>query len=261
MNQPKCVIYRIFHNESNKSYIGQCSRGLARVLDHFKSYKIKSREYRAKMLYRAMNKYGSDCFSYEIIENCSSKEEMNIREDFWINHFQTRDPTKGYNIRRGGTGGDTWSHLSVEERIVRSHRQSEAQRDKYTDERKHNCRTRMQAIRSDPERSKKNRDIHRERMKKLNEDPEFRLAIQKKGREIRVQNILNGKALESKPMSYVSFRKDKAVWVIQLSPVILEKLSGTRFLRRYQTLQQALDVRDELLMRVGIPIPKREQDS
>lgn len=48
-----------------------------------------------------MRKYGIENFSFEIIEECK-KEELNDKEKYWINYFNTF--FNGYNLTTGGQG-------------------------------------------------------------------------------------------------------------------------------------------------------------
>ena len=52
--------------------------------------------------YNSINKYGEDNFEWKIIEYCSSQEELNLKESFWINFFDTTNPKYGYNLKGGG---------------------------------------------------------------------------------------------------------------------------------------------------------------
>jgi len=56
------------------------------------------------ILLKAIEKYGKENFSKEILENCYSEEELNLKEIFWIKEFNSRDSTIGYNICEGGRG-------------------------------------------------------------------------------------------------------------------------------------------------------------
>ena len=40
-------------------------------------------------LSRAFRKYGVDAFSFEIIEEIEDRDKANIREDYWINYYDT----------------------------------------------------------------------------------------------------------------------------------------------------------------------------
>ena len=62
-----------------------------------------------KLLCLAINKYGIENFKKEILEYCCSNEELNEREKFWIEKENSLFPI-GYNIAKGGDGGDLLSN-------------------------------------------------------------------------------------------------------------------------------------------------------
>lgn len=55
----------------------------------------------------AIKKYGKEHFVKEVIESCSTLEELNKREQFWINKFNSTNKKIGYNLTEGGEGGNT----------------------------------------------------------------------------------------------------------------------------------------------------------
>lgn len=57
-------------------------------------------------LHSAIDKYGLENFTIEILEWCDSKEILNTREKYWISKLNARDHTIGYNLAAGGDGGD-----------------------------------------------------------------------------------------------------------------------------------------------------------
>lgn len=63
------------------------------------------------MLRRAFKKYGKDNFKVELIEECNSLEEMNQKEIFYIDKFNSRNEEFGYNISIGG------NQISKDERV------------------------------------------------------------------------------------------------------------------------------------------------
>ena len=52
-----------------------------------------------------INAHGTDGLITELLEWCSSKDELNKREIYWINELNSLLPN-GYNISTGGNGGD-----------------------------------------------------------------------------------------------------------------------------------------------------------
>ena len=57
------------------------------------------------ILKRAIKKYGNKNFKSELIEWCYSQEELDQKEDYWILKYDSNNPEKGYNIKRGGSHG------------------------------------------------------------------------------------------------------------------------------------------------------------
>ena len=52
--------------------------------------------------WNAIRKYGPEDFSHEVLEVCDSLEVANQAEEAWIEFYETRDPLKGFNLKRGG---------------------------------------------------------------------------------------------------------------------------------------------------------------
>lgn len=97
MSQSKiCGVYKITHIASGKSYIG-ISKDIYRRWVQHKSWVNTGA--RRSAIYSAMQKYGIDAFSWQIIEECS-KDDLEMREQHWIAVFDTF--RNGYNLTAGG---------------------------------------------------------------------------------------------------------------------------------------------------------------
>jgi group I intron endonuclease len=106
----KFIVYEIKNKINGKSYIGQYSG------NSFEKYFGSG-----KLIKLAIKKYGLENFTKIILEECSNKDELNIKEIFWIKNKQT---TKfGYNITEGGTGGDLSEFISYDDIWVEKQRQ------------------------------------------------------------------------------------------------------------------------------------------
>ena len=69
-----------------------------------------------KLIGRAINKYGRENFSCEIIEECFNKEQMSEAEKFWIDKYQSFPKTGiGYNLTPGGEFGDVTFGMTEEQ--------------------------------------------------------------------------------------------------------------------------------------------------
>lgn len=62
------------------------------------------------LLRKAIEKYGFTNFKKEILEVCSTQEQLNQREIYWITELRATERGVGYNIAAGGTGGDTFTN-------------------------------------------------------------------------------------------------------------------------------------------------------
>jgi len=60
-----------------------------------------------KILKLAIEKYGKDNFTKEIIDTADTLDELNTKEIYWINTLDAKNRTKAYNIADGGSGGFT----------------------------------------------------------------------------------------------------------------------------------------------------------
>lgn len=98
------VIYKTTNLETGKIYIGKDKHNNPQYLGS--GVKLKD----------AIRAYGKDKFSKTILEYCSSYEEMNTREKYWIEFYNSTNPIIGYNISFGGDGGDNFTnHPNKEE--------------------------------------------------------------------------------------------------------------------------------------------------
>ena len=95
-------IYKLTNLQNQKVYVGKCEGKIAgRMAKHCHHVRKGTNRY----LYDAIRHYGWDNFSIEIIDACSSKEELNEREIYWITVLKSRDKAFGYNMTEGGDGG------------------------------------------------------------------------------------------------------------------------------------------------------------
>ena len=91
------VIYRIYHKESMKSYIGQTVHPEKRIQKHFNGYDT------SPALHNAIKKYGKDAFAVEILECDVPEPQLSKMEILHIRFFNSKRP-HGYNLTDGGGG-------------------------------------------------------------------------------------------------------------------------------------------------------------
>ena len=94
------IIYK-HTNSINKCYVGftKCTIE-SRWLGHCKAAKSGSKA----AFHRAIRKYGTENWTHEILEECSSLEEAFKREIYWIAFYKSNNQKYGYNMTAGGDG-------------------------------------------------------------------------------------------------------------------------------------------------------------
>lgn len=92
------VIYKTKNKITGRIYIGQDKNNNPEYLGS------------GKILKQSIEKYGKENFEKEILEECSSKEHLDLAEIYWISYYNSTDRNIGYNIAVGGSGGDTISN-------------------------------------------------------------------------------------------------------------------------------------------------------
>lgn len=96
-------VYVIENSINDKLYIGQTIESVEKRFN--RGHVPESHTLRKDMpLYHAMRKYGEDKFEAIYLIKCSSQEELDIKEAYWIKKLNTLAPL-GYNIKEGGRGG------------------------------------------------------------------------------------------------------------------------------------------------------------
>ena len=92
------IVYKLTNSVNGKAYVGQTTRSMKeRWCNHCSSSKLKHRS----ALKAAIDKYGKNSFSIEIIDTASSLNELNEKEIKWIKELNTISPN-GYNLDGGG---------------------------------------------------------------------------------------------------------------------------------------------------------------
>lgn len=93
-------IYKTTNLINGKIYIGQ---HIAKTFDIY--YKGSG-----QILRQAFKKYGKENFKCELLVEASTKEELDILEQYWIEKLDSRNTDIGYNITAGGGGTVGYRH-------------------------------------------------------------------------------------------------------------------------------------------------------
>lgn len=92
------IVYQIINKINGKLYIGQTVQPLLRRWTAHCTKNIK-----INAIGKAIKKYGKENFEIKILCRCSTIEEMNHRESYYIKLKNTMAPN-GYNLNSGGNG-------------------------------------------------------------------------------------------------------------------------------------------------------------
>jgi group I intron endonuclease len=115
-------IYKFTHIESGRSYIGQTIQDPnRRRLEHVCHSNHSPKTYH---FHNALNLYSIDAFTFEVIANAESLEELNSLETKYINQFDSIN--NGFNIRDGG--GNKLHSEESKERMRAAQRAAHARR-------------------------------------------------------------------------------------------------------------------------------------
>jgi group I intron endonuclease len=87
------IIYKTTNTINNKIYIGQDKNNDPTYLGS------------GNLIKKAIKKYGKEKFIKEILYICNTIEELNEKERFYINEYNSINKEIGYNISIGGTNG------------------------------------------------------------------------------------------------------------------------------------------------------------
>lgn len=109
------IIYKVTNKINSKSYIGQTVRGLdQRKYQHIHTALKTSR---TKLhFHSALKKYQPENFTWEILRECDSLEELNMYEADYIGLYNTYNC--GYNCTYGGDGAPGSKHSEETKRVL-----------------------------------------------------------------------------------------------------------------------------------------------
>lgn len=91
-----CGIYKIENLINGKIYIGQSIE----IEQRFQKHLTANDDF---IIHKAIRKYGKKNFTFQILEECEISQ-LDNREIFWINYFNSLAPN-GYNMIQGGSNG------------------------------------------------------------------------------------------------------------------------------------------------------------
>ena len=101
----QCGVYVIRNIENGKMYIGSTSNSFRKRWETHRK-RLKENKHHSTHLQSAYNKYGKDCFEFQVIE-VTSPDKARERESYYISLYNTLNPKFGYNTAIVNTDGTT----------------------------------------------------------------------------------------------------------------------------------------------------------
>ena len=95
----KIGIYKIINLTNKKVYIGQSKSIFERWQEHKRD--LNNNTHGNPHLQNAWNKYGKEYFEFGIVEECSMNQ-LNEKEIYWIDYYNSMNSKFGYNKTSGG---------------------------------------------------------------------------------------------------------------------------------------------------------------
>lgn len=120
------IIYKITNLETGEVYIGQTIRTLEQRFNRHKNDAINN--VLDTHFARAIRKYGVDAFKAEVIDTATTQEELNQKEQYWIQYYNSVED--GYNETDAISkcGGNTYQSKTAEEMSVICKKLSESKK-------------------------------------------------------------------------------------------------------------------------------------
>lgn len=88
-------VYKITCTTTNKAYIGSTTDLRKRWYWH--KGDLRKGRHHNRYLQNAWNKHGAECFTFEVLEMVMFAEHLHEREQYWLDHYRTYDPKRGFN--------------------------------------------------------------------------------------------------------------------------------------------------------------------
>lgn len=92
-------VYKIRNSVNQKLYIGITKYEISKRFSVHKQ-RANAKSHGNLKLYNAINKYGIDAFTIELIESVENRDIANEREQYWIKYYDSLE--NGYNMTAGG---------------------------------------------------------------------------------------------------------------------------------------------------------------
>jgi hypothetical protein len=108
------LVYMLLNEVEERCYVGSTEKTvIARLAEHWALARGGARS----PLHEAMNRWPHDEYwTYVVLQNCYSLEELSEAEERWISHCHSADTGVGYNVHRTVHGGSRKQPQMTEQR-------------------------------------------------------------------------------------------------------------------------------------------------
>jgi len=106
-------IYKITNTENGKCYIGKSEDIAARLKYHIST--LQGGYNRNKHMQSSFNQAAEGTFCIEILEELDENDDIDERERYYIELYQSYDREHGFNLTKGGDGGNSYVECMTEE--------------------------------------------------------------------------------------------------------------------------------------------------
>jgi group I intron endonuclease len=163
------IIYKSTNKITGKIYIGQTTKNLEQRI---KGHIIESKINKNRPFLLSINKYGEDNFIFETIDSADNLDELNDKEIYWINFYNSVSPN-GYNVTGGGQGKKMIKTKELGKRISEGLKNSEKwqtllNNDEYLKKREEKFINSAKGKKFSPEHKEKIWEKNKERIIKFN---------------------------------------------------------------------------------------------
>lgn len=225
----RLIVYLARNTINGKCYVGQTGKPLStRIGEHF-NRPITPFD-------KAIRKYGKVGFEFSILCECSTREELNEQEKYWIAQIQCKSP-KGYNLNDGGNGSNPSEETIQKMRLMNKGRiRSEESKQK-------NREAHLGKKASDETRKKQSESLkarfaripHHMVGRKLSQEVKEKISKANKGKNIGPKNGMFGRPCATKGIPWSDESREKA----RLSHIGIPQSLETR-MRRSLTIKATL---------------------
>ncbi len=256
----RCII-------TDKRYVGSSKHVRRRIMFH--QFMLSKFQNHNRYFQAAYNKYGEDSFEWSILERCASDVKLVEREQWWVDHFDSANRKKGYNlaypVKQTASAPEMsrifkawWRDLSEEEKQTRNAKVSVTMQEMCADpQHRIKLTERSREYWSTPESRQRISDQHLKRWGKMTKEERRAYVTWVKPRETTKFLVVNG---VEKPLKH--WAKECG---LRYSLMLVRFNNGLRFPEIFgpsykYTVTEEFRIKHSLLESVPKPFHRNSQD-